>query len=108
MRMSYGNAVGGIRVHEIFVNYGSTLIGTKTFRGWGHLPVHLRDQESVMDPFFGYAFDTLIREIYADGTAYMAPAWLSIATTEHQELLAKALGYDFQVEAAGGAERPKS
>jgi hypothetical protein len=52
MRMSYANAVGGVRVHEIFVNYGSTLIGTKTFRGWGHLPVHLRDQESVMDAVF--------------------------------------------------------
>ena len=45
----------------------------------------------------------MICEIYADGTAYMAPAWISITTTEHQELVAKALGYDFQVEAAGRA-----
>jgi len=31
----------------------------------------------------------------------MAPAWISITTTEPQELVAKALGYDFQVEARG-------
>ena len=29
MRMTNANAVCAIRAHEIFVNYGSTLIGTK-------------------------------------------------------------------------------
>ena len=53
--------------------------------------------------FFVYSYAALICEIYADGTAYMAPAWISVATTEHQELVAKALGYDFQVETAGRA-----
>ena len=105
MRMNNANTVGAIKAHEILLNYGSTLIGKKTFRGWGQLPVHFRDEESVMDAvFFVYSYDTLICEIYADGTAYMAPAWISIETTEHQELVAKALGYDFQVEAAGRAE----
>ena len=109
MGMSDANAVGAIRTYEILVNYGSTLIGSKRFCGWGRLPVHFRDQESVMDAvFFVYSYDTLICEIYADGTAYMAPAWISITTTEHQELVAKALGYDFQVAAAGRAWRPKS
>jgi len=104
MGMSDANAVGAIRAHEILLNYGTTLIGRKCFRGWGQLPVHFRDEESVMDAvFFVYSYDTLICEIYVDGTAYMAPAWISIATTEHQELVAKALGYDFQVEAANRA-----
>ena len=112
MRMINADAIGAIRAHEIatgaheiFVNYGSTLIGTKKFRGWGHLPVHFRDEESVMDAvYFVYSYDTLICEIYADGTAYMAPAWISIASTDHQELVAKALGYDFRVEVADGLE----
>ena len=100
--MSNASAVGAIRAHEILLNYGSALIGTKRFRGWGHLPAHFRDEESVMDAvFFVYSYDTLICEIYVDGTAYMAPAWISMRTTEHQELVAKAMGYDFQVEAVG-------
>ena len=104
MGMSDTNAVGAIRAYEILANYGSTLMGTKRFRGWGHLPVHFRDEESVMDAVsYVYSDDTLICEIYADGTAYMAPAWISLTTTRHQELVAKALGYDFQVEAAGRA-----
>ena len=98
MGISDTNAVGAIRAYEILANYGSTLMETKRFRGWGHLPVHFRDEESVMDAvFFVYSYDTLICEIYADGTAYMAPARISSATTEHQELVAKALGYAFQV-----------
>ena len=104
MGMSDMNAVGAIRAYEILANYGSTLMGTKRFRGWGHLPMHFRDEESVMDAVsYVYSYDTLICEIYSDGTAYMAPAWISLTTTMHQELVAKALGYDFQVEAAGRA-----
>jgi hypothetical protein len=104
MGMSDTNPVGAIRAYEILANSGSTLMATKRFRGWGHLPVHFRDAESVMDSVsYVYSYDTLICEIYADGTAYMAPAWISLTTTMHQELVAKALGYDFQVEAAGRA-----
>ena len=104
MGMSGTNPVGAIRAYEILANSGSTLMATKSFRGWGHLPMHFRDEESVMDAVsYIYSYDTLICEIYADGTAYMAPAWISLTTTMHQELVAKALGYDFQVEAAGRA-----
>ena len=85
MRMSNAKVPAAIRAREVFDNNGSTLLGARKFRGWGHLP----NDEIV---YWVYSYDTPIAWVYNDDSPYMPQVRYSKVTLHHQKIVAEALG----------------
>jgi len=106
-RVNNQQAVEEIRARRVFDNNNSTLQGRRTFDGWGDVPEKHRPQggdewvEENVD-YWVYSYDTPIAWVYkpgthgvAAGTVHMPPVRYSLTTTQHQHLVADALGYPF-------------
>jgi len=92
MRMSNAKVPAAIRAREVFDNNGSTLLGARKFRGWGHLPNDEKSMHPDKVAYWVYSYDTPIAWVYKSGMAYMPPVRYSKVTLHHQKIVAEALG----------------
>ena len=93
MRMSNAKVPAAIRAREVFDNNGSTLLGARKFRGWGHLPEQWREAyDTDRIAYWVYSYDTPIAWVHQDGGIEMPEARYSKVTLHHQKIVAEALG----------------
>lgn len=96
MRVSNSKAGAAIAAAQPFDNQNSTLGGRTTFIGWGELPADVDKQMHSEDvvAFWVYSYDTPIAWQYDDGSWFMPPVRYSATTSQHQYIVADAIGYD--------------
>lgn len=101
MRISNAKAGAAIVAGESFDNSNSTLGGRSSFIGWGDVPAEHRENSEVVDThiaYWVYSYDTPIAWVDNNGVWFMPPVRYSITTTNHQHLVARAIGFAFTVK----------